>query len=236
MKQAAGDRSEQKLVWDLPTRAFHWTLVACVAGSWMTHELGTQWFEWHERLGYATLVLVCFRIAWGFVGPRHARFSSFLRGPAAVADYARGLGRRDGLTTPGHNPLGGLAVIAMLGLLLFQGTTGLFANDEILSTGPLYGYVADETSDRLTGLHKKNFDLLLVLLGLHLAAVLFYLLWKRVDLVRPMFTGRKPVGQMQAPEGITGQRPWLAMALVAVFAGALWWVVSTAPPASLSFF
>jgi len=232
-----GGHGEQRtLVWDLPTRVFHWTLVACIAASWLTHELGTQWFEWHARVGYATLVLVGFRIAWGFVGPTHARFSSFLRGPAAIADYARELGMRDGRTTPGHNPLGGLAVVGMLGLLLFQATTGLFANDEILSTGPLYGYVTDETSDRLTGLHKKSFDLLLVLVGLHVAAVLFYLLWKRVDLVRPMFTGHKPNGQMRVPEGITGQRHLLAVVLVAVFAGVLWWVVRTAPPASLSFF
>lgn len=236
MKGLVGRDDARKLVWDLPVRVFHWALVVCVAGSWITHELGTQWFEWHERLGYATLVLVCFRIAWGFVGPTHARFSSFLRGPAAVARYARGLGKRDGHTTAGHNPLGGLAVVAMLGLLLFQATTGLFANDEILSAGPLYGHVSDQTSDRLTGLHKKSFDLLLVLVGLHVAAVLFYLLWKRVDLVRPMFTGRKPVNQMRAPEGITGQRPWLAVALLALFAAVLWQIVRTAPPASLSFF
>ena len=236
MRPVAGNDDTRRLVWDLPVRVFHWTLVACVAGSWITHELGTQWFDWHERLGLATLVLVCFRIAWGFVGPKHARFSSFLRGPAAVTAYARGLARRDGRTTAGHNPLGGLAVVAMLGLLLFQATTGLFANDEILSAGPLYGHVTDETSDRLTGLHKRSFDLLLALVGLHVAVVLFYLLWKRVDLVRPMFTGRKPVHQMQVPEEIAGQRPWLAVALVVLFAAALWWVVSTAPPASLSFF
>ncbi len=232
-----GEHGEQRmLIWDMPIRVFHWTLVACFATSWLTHELGTQWFEWHVRAGYAVLVLVSFRIAWGFVGPTHARFSSFLRGPAAIAGYTRKLGKRDGRTTPGHNPLGGLAVLGMLGLLLFQATTGLFANDEILSTGPLYGYVTDETSDRLTGLHKRSFDILLALVALHLAFVMFYLVWKRVDLLRPMLTGYKPIGQMWVPEGITGQRLLLAVVLVAAFGGVLWWVVQSAPPASLSFF
>ena len=227
---------EQQLVWDLPLRMFHWTLVACVVGSWITHELGTQWFDWHRRLGYATLVLVTFRIAWGFVGPRYARFASFIVGPRHIGAYARRLAERGRGTTAGHNPLGGLAVLAMLGLLLFQAVTGLFANDEIFNAGPLYGYVSDGVSDRLTGLHKSGFDLLLVLIGLHLAAVLYYLLWKRVNLVRPMLTGRKPARQVGAGGGIERQRIGLAVVLVSLAAGALWWVVRRAPPASLSFF
>jgi len=226
----------QQLVWDLPLRVFHWTLVACVAGSWITHELGTQWFDWHRRVGYATLVLVSFRIGWGFVGPKHARFSSFVVGPRAILTYTRGIAERGGRTTPGHNPLGGLAVLAMLGLLLFQAVTGLFANDEILNSGPLYGYVSDGTSDRLTGLHKLAFDVLLALIALHLAAVAFYLVWKRIDLVRPMLTGRKPSSLVGPGAGIGRQRLGLAAVLVAVAAGTLWWVVSTAPRASLSFF
>lgn len=217
-------------------RLFHWTLVVCVAGSWITHELGTQWFDWHRRLGYATLVLVSFRIAWGFVGPRHARFSSFLVGPRATLAYVRRMVERPGTTTAGHNPPGGLAILAMLGLLLFQAVTGLFANDEILNAGPLYGYVSDGTSDRLTGLHKSAFDLLLVLVALHVAAVLFYLIWKRIDLVRPMVTGLKPSRQVGPGAGIDHQRLGLAAVLVAVAAAALWWVVSNAPRASLSFF
>src|SRR5512139_2410052 len=78
-----------RLVWDLPLRVTHWLLVVTVSGAWATHYAGTQWFEWHERLGYATLVLVAFRIAWGFVGTRHARFANFLRGPSAIVDYVR---------------------------------------------------------------------------------------------------------------------------------------------------
>ena len=228
-----GRDTETRLVWDLPLRFFHWLLAACVAGSWLTHELGTPWFAWHARIGYTTLVLVCFRIAWGFVGPMHARFASFLRGPRATLAYLRDLsgGAADSV---GHNPLGGLSVVAMLALLLLQAVTGLFANDDIFNSGPLYGYVSDAQSDRLTGLHKGNFDWLLALIGLHLAAIAYYQFTGRRDLLRPMLTGRKPASQVPPQAGIGNQRVWLAITLVLVAAGLLWRVIATAPPASMS--
>lgn len=228
-----GRDTETRLVWDLPLRFFHWLLAACVAGSWLTHELGTTWFVWHARIGYTTLVLVCFRIAWGFVGPKHARFTSFLRGPRATLGYLRDLtgGAADSV---GHNPLGGLSVVAMLALLLLQAVTGLFANDDIFNSGPLYGYVSDAQSDRLTGLHKGNFDWLLVLIGLHLAAIGYYQFIRRQDLLRPMLTGRKPASQVPPQAGIGNQRIWLAITLVLVAAGLLWRVIATAPSASMS--
>jgi len=228
----AGAEAGTRLVWDLPLRIFHWLLVVCVAGSWLTHELGTEWFPWHVRLGYVTLVLVAFRIAWGFVGPRHACFASFLKGPGAVLRYLRG----EGPVSAGHNPLGALGVAAMLLLLSAQALSGLFANDEILNTGPLYGYVSDGQSDRLTGLHGANFDVLLGLIGLHLAAIGWHRLRRRIDLVRPMWTGRKPAGQVPPGEEIDGHRLWLAVVLVALASAALWRVVTTAPPASMSFY
>jgi cytochrome b len=131
------------------------------------------------------VILVSFRIAWGFVGPRHARFASFVSGPRALAAYLRQLPARQPALSAGHSPLGALAVLAMLLLLAVQALTGLFANDTIFNNGPLYGYVSGALSDRLTGLHKANFDWLLVLIGLHLAAIAFYALWKRTNLVRP---------------------------------------------------
>jgi hypothetical protein len=119
-------------------RIAHWLFVLCVAGSWLTHQAGVQWFGWHRRFGYATLVLVSFRILWGFAGTRHARFANFLRGPRAVVEYLR----RGGAGEPvGHNPLGALNVVALLALMLVQAITGLFANDEITNTGPFYGWV-----------------------------------------------------------------------------------------------
>ncbi len=124
----------------------------------------------------------------------------------------------------------------MLGLLLFQALTGLFSNDEIYNSGPLYGYVSDDQSDRLTGLHKRNFDWLLVLVGLHLAAVAWYQWFRGTDLLRPMFTGRKPASLVPPGEEISGQRLWLAAVLVALAATALWRVVASAPSASMSFY
>ena len=228
--------STRRLVWDLPLRLFHWGVVVCVAGAWATAELGVEWFAWHRRFGYSLLVLVAFRVAWGFVGPEHARFSSFVRGPRAVAAYLRGIASREPTQTVGHSPLGALAVLAMLALLAVQALTGLFANDAIFNSGPLYGYVSSALSDRLTSLHKGNFDWLLALIALHLAAIAFYALWKRVDLVRPMITGRKRAADLPPGAGVASQRLWLAVALVAIAALALWWVIETAPAASMSFF
>jgi cytochrome b len=230
------DRDGTRLVWDLPLRLFHWGIVLCVAGAWATSELGVEWFEWHKRCGYALIVLVAFRIAWGFVGPEHARFASFVRGPREVLAYLRVLGSREPAQTAGHSPLGALAVLAMLALLAVQGITGLFANDEIFNTGPLYGYVTDGMSDRLTGVHHENFEWLLALIGLHLAAIVFYAVWKRQDLVRPMITGRKRAAELPPGQGLASQRLWLAAVLVAVVSGVLWRVIETAPRASLSFF
>lgn len=224
-----------RLVWDLPLRLFHWLLAGCVAGSWITHELGTPWFAWHARIGYATLVLVSFRLAWGFVGPRHARFASFLRGPRATLQYLRGPAG-PGAGAVGHNPLGGLSVVAMLGLLLLQAVTGLFGNDDIFNSGPLYGYVSKALSDSLTRLHKGNFDWLLVLIGLHIAAICYYQFVRREDLLRPMWTGRKPAPQVPAQEEIASQRIWLAIVLAGIAAAILWRVIATAPPASMSLY
>lgn len=231
-----GEVGGSRLVWDLPLRVFHWLLAACVAGSWVTHELGVEWFSWHARIGCLTLVLLAFRIAWGFVGPRHARFSSFVRGPRTTLAYLRTVLRSGSAASVGHNPLGALSVLAMLGLLLVQAVTGLFANDEIFNTGPLYGYVNDAQSDRLAALHGRNFDWIVALIALHLAAVAWHQLYKRVDVVRPMVTGRKPRHEVPDEEALDGQRLWLAAALVALAAAALWLVIATAPPASMSFF
>lgn len=217
------------LVWDWPVRACHWLLVLSVAGAWVTHYAGLQWFDWHRRLGYVSLVLVLFRIAWGFVGPRHARFGSFVRGPAAVVEYLRDRGARRYV---GHNPLGALSVLAFLGVLLVQATTGLFANDEIANAGPFYGWVTQETSNRLASVHRFDSNLLLGLIVLHLVAVAAHEVRRR-GLVRAMFTGRKPGVD---GEGIGGSRGGLALALVAALAAALALAVRAAPEATLAYF
>jgi len=222
---------DARVLWDLPVRLFHWLLVLAVAGCWITLQPGVTAFEWHVRFGYATLVLILFRIGWGFVGSRTARFSSFVRGPAAVWRYVTSL-RDSGAAHAGHNPLGALMVLLFLALLLAIAITGLFANDEIMYAGALYGYVSDEVSDRLTHLHHELTEALWIAIGAHVLAVLAYLIFKREDLVGPMITGgRAGTG---APAGEA--RLWLAVLLLALASLLLYAVVATAPePSSILF-
>ena len=180
-------------VWDLPTRLFHWSLVACVAGLVATGYRGGAALEWHARIGYAVLTLLLFRLVWGFAGGHWSRFASFVRGPAQIAAYLRGDLRADSM--PGHNPLGALSVLAMLALLLAQVATGLVGDDEVSFTGPLNRFVSSATGLAATWYHKRVGQwVIIVLVVLHVAAVLFYL-WKRGEnLVRPMVQGDKIVG------------------------------------------
>ena len=179
------------LVWDLPTRLFHWLLVILVLTSFVTGELGGLWMRYHMLSGYCILGLIVFRLAWGFVGGQHARFSAFVRGPGAVLHYARNLLRPDAPGYIGHNPMGGWSVLAMIAALLVQAATGLFANDDILTEGPLYPWVSKATSDLLTRIHLFNQGLILALAAVHVMAILFYLVIKHENLIRPMFSGHK---------------------------------------------
>lgn len=221
-----------RLVWDLPLRVTHWALALAVAGCFATHYAGIEWFTWHRRCGFVVLVLAVFRVVWGIVGTRHARFASFVRGPGAVLQYVRGQAARP----VAHNPLGALSVLALLALLLLQAGTGLFANDEIMSTGPFYGWIAPELSNRITSLHRYSSDVLLVLVGLHVAAIAWYALVRRERLVPAMFTGRKPATDVPAGEAITHSRTLLAVAIVAVLATALVLVVRAAPEAAIALY
>jgi len=221
-------------VWDLPVRVIHWGLVLAVGGAWLTRELEGDWFAWHVRCGYAVLLLAATRIVWGFVGTRHARFSDFVRGPARILAYLRAKPGDPARHTAGHNPLGALMVLALLLMLLTQATLGLFANDKIMSTGPLFGYVTGETSDRLTSLHEKLFDVIVAAVAVHVAAALFYLWVRRENLILPMITGRKP-GDLLPPgaSDIGSSRTLLAVGIAAALGALLWWVVKNAPEASL---
>jgi cytochrome b len=182
---------EPILVWDLATRLFHWLLVTLVITSFFTAYTGGAWMPTHMQSGVAILGLLVFRITWGFVGGRYARFSSFVRGPMVVLGYARSLLRHDAPKQLGHNPMGGWSVLAMLIALMVQAVTGLFANDDIFTKGPLYPWVGKATSDRLTHIHHLNHDVLLGLVSLHVTVVLFYLIIKHDNLILPMLTGRK---------------------------------------------
>ncbi|HZX23120.1 MAG TPA: cytochrome b/b6 domain-containing protein [Woeseiaceae bacterium] len=228
------DRPAGALVWDLPLRLFHWLLVLALAGSWITHELGVKAMDWHMRLGYLVIGLIVFRLLWGFLGPRHARFGDFLRGPGAVVAYARDWLAGRARVSAGHNPLGGWSVLAMLAVVTVQAVTGLFNSDDVLTSGPWHGAVSDDLADTLSWLHAVNFNLLLALAGLHLASILAYWLRLRIDLVTAMITGRKRGADRAA--GIAGHRLLLALVLAALAAGAVWLMVDLAPePAAADF-
>lgn len=221
---ASGNRTARGApTWDLPLRVFHWSLVLLVMWQIVTVSIGGNAMQLHAYGGYAILTLVLFRLLWGFLGGTHARFRDFVRGPAAVVRYARALLAGAHAPHAGHNPLGGWSVLAMLACLLVQGTTGLFANDDVMMEGPLAKHVSSRASEISTAIHDVNAVLLLSLIALHVAAVLFYLLAKKENLIAPMITGHKPAATAMEPA--RGAGLWLAALLVGCSAAAVYFVV-----------
>ncbi|MGE0151796.1 MAG: cytochrome b/b6 domain-containing protein [Reyranellaceae bacterium] len=196
-------------VWDLPTRLFHWALVVLVAFSWWSGE--NERFEWHFWSGYAILTLLIFRIVWGFVGSSTARFADFVRGPLAGLAHLRELLGRHEMRDVGHNAIGGWMVVALILALLVQAVTGLFADDAILTVGPLGELVSSGTREWLTDIHELLIKIILVMIGLHVLAVLSYLVLRRINLIGPMFTGRKAL-----PADLAAQPPKMASSLLAL--------------------
>lgn len=200
------------LVWDAPIRAFHWLMVLCFAGAYLTAESESLRLV-HVTLGYTMAGLVGFRLVWGFVGPRHARFANFVRGPAAVMRYLRSLVSGHPEHYVGHNPAGALAIVALLAITLLLVATG-WANYNDIGGG-----LAEE-------LHEGVANTMLALVAVHVAAVLASSWLHRENLVGAMLHGRKP----GAPaEGI--RRPWRALAalLLAAVLGFWWWQWQLAP-------
>jgi cytochrome b len=211
------------VVWDLPTRLFHWLLVCLVAVSFVTAEIGGNAMRVHEASGFTILALLLFRLVWGMVGSTPSRFRTFIVGPRKVIAYTRTMLRRDGRHHLTHNPLGGWSVVAMLAALLLQAGTGLFATDDILTQGPLYRHVSSGVSHALTEFHEFNAGVIVALVGVHIAAVVFHLLYKRDNLVLPMLTGSRPWDE---PVADFRKGPlWLAAAVAAMAAAAVWWIV-----------
>jgi cytochrome b len=222
-------------VWDLPLRLFHWLLVLAVTLAIVTAKAGGEWMAWHGRTGLFILGLVVFRVVWGLVGSTHARFIHFAPTPGRIKAYLSG--HWHGL---GHNPLGALSVFALLGVLGYQSSTGLISNDDISFTGPLASLVSEELSLSLTGWHHRVGNALMALVGLHVAAILFYRLIKKENLVKPMVTGVKPVDEV--PPGapaLVKARPLALWLTIAVSAVTVWaangaWIRALATPVPAS--
>jgi len=180
------------IVWDLPTRLFHWTLVVLILLQYLSGEFGLLPMEWHYWLGYATLALVVFRVLWGFTGSRTSRFAAFVRGPATVARYAIDSLHGRAAHVVGHNPLGGWSVLLMLASVLVQSVSGLFASDDLVESGPFAASVSDATMQLMTRVHNVNRYVLLLLIVLHVCAVLLHWAMRHENLVAPMLHGRGP--------------------------------------------
>jgi cytochrome b len=190
--------SDATKVWDWPTRLFHWLVVLLFAFSWWSAENGEM--TWHYRSGLTMLGLILFRLVWGFIGGSTARFASFVRSPMAALAYLRG---RRSAPSPGHSPIGGYSVVAMLLLLAVQVGTGLFAVDiDGIESGPLSYLVDFDRGRQLAEIHETSFNVLLGLIGLHILAIAYYRLRGR-RLIAPMITGRDP----QIPPGAPGLVP-----------------------------
>jgi cytochrome b len=216
-----GPEAYRVRVWDLPTRLFHWLLAICVVGLVVTGKLEAT--EWHARIGCAVLALLLFRLVWGFIGGHWSRFRSFVYAPGRVVAYLGGRAHPDHVV--GHTPLGAGSVFAMLLVLLAQAATGLFTDDEAGFTGPLNRFVSTARGLALTSYHRHLGQwLVLALVGLHIAAIVFYEHRKRQALVRPMVTGDKEVAHA-APSARDDATSRTVAAVVALLcAGLVTWI------------
>jgi len=217
-------------LWDLPTRLFHWLLALCVTGSLISGELGGSYLVWHGRCGIAVVGLLTFRIVWGVVGSTYARFANFVRGPAAIQAYLQG--RWQGR---GHNPLGALSVLALLAVLLAMVATGVFGNDDSSFEGPLYALVDKALSDRLSSLHRTLVPLVFALVGLHLAAIVYYVRVRKDNLLKPMLTGWKDgPGENAKGGGIVAFIVAVLLGLTFAYGASGAWIPPPPPPAPAS--
>ncbi len=213
-------------VWDLPTRVFHWLLALCVVTSVVSAKIGGNALVWHFRSGYVVFTLLAFRALWGLAGGHWSRFGNFAYAPATLLRYLCGRSHANEHHEVGHNPLGALSVFGFLALLAAQVGTGLFADDEIASSGPLIKFVSGATSLTLTRWHKGFGQwLIFALVMLHVGAILYYELKKRRGLVRAMLTGDKHL-TAPAPASVDNARSrGVALLLLAACAGGVAWIV-----------
>ncbi|OUD12215.1 cytochrome b/b6 domain-containing protein [Thioflexithrix psekupsensis] len=217
-------------VWDLPTRLFHWSLVLLIIFQWATASESVYYnMTWHSYGGYAILCLLAFRLLWGFFGNQYARFWQFTYSPITSLHYLLGLFKSEQKVYLGHNPLGAYSVFALLLLILIQAVTGLFADDDIFTTGPFAHWVSGDTRQGMTSIHYWNFNVLLAFIALHLSAILFYLLVKRDNLVRPMITGKKWVTPETTPHSVSQTPLWLALLLFGIATGLVLFIVLYVP-------
>ena len=215
--------TEKHLIWDLPLRIFHWSFAFTVLASWYTAEQEGELIDIHMQLGYVAIGLLIFRVLWGIVGPKHARFSQFIPSPKALLAYLKNSCKSE--ATAGHNPLGALMVIVMIVLIFIQALSGLFINDDIFSSGPYYGSVSSDIEKIMKFLHHNTFDLMIGAIALHIGAIAFYWRVKKQNLVIPMITGKKSKEQAKEEDAIPHSKIILACILAIFCVGFVYWLV-----------
>lgn len=215
-------------IWDLPTRLFHWLLVACIVALVITGKSGSDAMQWHMRLGHASLALIVFRLVWGLVGGHWSRFFTFIPGPARLLRYLRGQG--SAADHAGHNPLGALSVLAMLLIISLQVGSGLLTDDDMFYAGPLAAHAPGAWVELASAWHVEWGQwLLLGIIALHIAALLFYGLVKKQKLIPAMLHGDKSGLPADLPPSRDGMaQRLLALVIAAVCAGLSYAVMSLA--------
>lgn len=208
------ERTNQRrslIVWDLPTRLFHWSIVVLVAVAYVTWRL--NWMDWHAYTGEAVLALVLFRLAWGFAGSDTARFARFVASPRAAAQHLAQFFRREPDAQIGHNPAGGWMVLLLLALLLGQTLTGIIDNNDVADAGPLTDIMPAPVANGIDAAHTLLWNALLAAVALHVLAIAVYAVAKGHNLLRPMLTGRKAIAGNARPPRLAS--PALALLLLA---------------------
>ena len=215
-------------IWDLPTRLFHWALVACVVGLVVTGNIGGNAIQWHFRFGYAVMSLLLFRFVWGLLGGHWSRWSQLPLRPSALKTYFQGNSPTGHLA--GHNPMGSWSVLAFLVVLALQVSTGLISDDEISNMGPLAALAPSEWVSWASSWHRHWGKLtLLGLVAAHVLAVSWYRWKKNQKLVAAMLHGDKSLPEWVPPSQDTAKTRLLALFLWAMAIVSAWAIVSLGP-------
>lgn len=217
---------KKALIWDIPTRLFHWLLVASLIAQYVTVEWMDNAVQWHFYIGYFTLGLIAFRLIWGVIGPKYARFSHFVTGPVPVVNYVKTLLSKAPALTAGHNPLGGWFVVIMLVLVAIQGISGLFMTDDVFLDGPYRQMADSDMLEVMNWLHHVAFDTLIYAIALHVGAIIFYTFYKKRPLVPAMIHGK----QYTSDSSIKGSRVLLAIIVALCVSGVLYYAIEIYPP------
>ncbi|NQZ28504.1 MAG: cytochrome b/b6 domain-containing protein [Colwellia sp.] len=226
--------TEKHLIWDLPLRIFHWSFAITILASWYTSEQDGEMVELHMQLGFVALALIAFRILWGVIGPKHARFSQFIPSPKTLISYLHPA--KESKATPGHNPLGALMVVLMIVLISLQAVSGLFINDDIFSSGPYYGSIGNDLEKVMAFIHHNTFDFMIAAIALHIGAIAYYWYIKKQNLVLPMITGKKAANQVSAIDAIPHSKLILGCVVAICCVGFIYWLVIINAPVLEEFF